>query len=86
MDTWHLVDARVFFTFLFYSFLFGLFFFLFGGLAKFFFAELPHCVNHSVRTEFFFFGPCVFFQIFSRGLGNCSLLKTFLFLPALPLF
>ena len=33
------------------SFLFGLFFFFLGTL-RIFFAELPHCVNHSVRTEF----------------------------------
>ena len=61
MDTWRLVDARVFFTIFFFdSFLFGLFFFFFGGLANFFFAELPHCVNNSVRTDFFF-GPCAVF-------------------------
>ena len=50
MDTWCLVDAGVFFTF-FYSFLFGLFFG--GGALQIFFSELPHCVSHSVRTNFF---------------------------------
>ena len=28
--------------------------------SLFFFAELPHCVNHSVRIDLFF-GPCVGF-------------------------
>ena len=52
MDTWPCLtveSSSLFFD----SFLFGLFFFFFfGGLANFFFAELPHCVNHSVRTNF----------------------------------
>ena len=65
MHTWRLVDVGVFSTFFFDSFLFGLFFFFFGDLAKFFFAELPHCVNHSVRTVFFFFDLVrVFFKSF----------------------
>ena len=73
MDTWRLVDAGVFFTF----FVRPLFL-RFWGPCEIFFAELPHCVNHSVRTNFFDLVRGFFFEIFSGGLGNSSLLTTFL--------
>ena len=66
MHTWRLVDAGVFFTFCLTPFYSAAFFF-FWGPCKFFFAELPHCVNHSVCTVFFF-GPCAGFA-FKSFLG-----------------
>ena len=51
MHTWRLVDVGVFFTFL-----FGLFFFFFGDLAKKEFAKLPRCVNHVPAAHWWLSG------------------------------
>ena len=57
MDTWRLVDARVFFTFFFYSFLFGLFLFFFGAVANFFLPNRP--IASTIRlVQIFFWTLC----------------------------
>ena len=55
MDTWPLVDVGVFFTFFLILFVQPLLFLAFWRALRFLLSELPHCVNHSVRTNFF--GP-----------------------------
>ena len=62
MHTWRLIDIAVFLTFFFTPFCSASFFLSFGDLAKKIFAELPHCVNHSVHTVVVFFWTlCGFF-------------------------
>ena len=66
MDTWRLVDAGVFFTFFFYSFLFGLFFFFLGDLANFF---LPNCpIASTIRSIQIFLDPVQVFLLSFLGL------------------
>ena len=61
MDTWRLVDAGVFFTFFFDSFLFGLFFFFlfFGALRDFFCRTAPWRQPFGLYN--FFLTLCVVF-------------------------
>ena len=89
MDTLRLVDVGVFFTFFLLLFVWPHFFFFFGGALRFFFAELPHCVNHSVRTETFLDLVRGFFCFFFNLLWEPRYLftaKNVLFYPHYPSF
>ena len=60
MDTWRLIDARVFFTFFFDSFLFGLFFSFLEALRNFFLPDCP--IASAIRlVQIFFWTLCVVF-------------------------
>ena len=86
MDTLRLVDVGVFFTLFLLLFVRPLFLFFFGGALRFFFAELPHCVHHSVNTKKNLdLVRVLFFNLLWEPRHLFTPKKAF-FLPALPLF